>query len=157
MVFCASLKLQSLAWPSGLQRTADITNCACPLASYAGYGCVSTINRTRTTQLLVVATITSKPFHLGCVLSERHTQRWRVGASKCRLECDLLAKSLVVYVHVTTANGRCEYDMNPVFPLWESDSRSSCGLYDSRRHINDGFVSSGSDMAVGIAYDLQER
>ena len=73
MLFCASLDLQSLARPPGLQRTADVTNCACPLASYARYGGISTVNRTRTTELLVVAAITGKSFHLGVVLLlERH-------------------------------------------------------------------------------------
>ena len=74
MLSSASLDLQSLARPPGLQGTADVTNCACPLASYAGYGCISTVNRTRTTELLVVAAITGKSFHLGdALLSERHT------------------------------------------------------------------------------------
>ena len=81
---------------------------------------------------------------------------WRAGASQWRLERDLLDGLLEVCIRIRMADGHCELGIYPVLPLSRCESQPFCGLCDSQKYTNGDSVSSGSNMAAGIAHGLQE-
>ena len=60
-------------------------------------------------------------------------------------------------IRIRIADSHCELGIYTVLPLSRCESQPFCGLYDSQRYTNDDFVSSGSNIAAGIAQDLEER
>ena len=70
----------------------------------------------------------------------------------------LFLDSLVEFcIRIRTADSHCELGIYTVLPLSRCKSQPFCELYDSQRYTNDDFVSSGSNIAAGIAHDLEER